>query len=249
MFENLKAKDAIEHEGDSLGGGSYTVATDTYKLATDMAYFSKSKGGALSFNIVLKGQNGETVKQTWWVASGDAKGNKNFYTDTKGKDHYLPDFTSANNFCLLACGKEISELKAEEKQIMLYDFDEGKEVPTKKDVAMELLGKEVVVAVEKQIVDKTVKSGEKDSFGKDIYVPTGETREQNQIVKSFSAKDNRSAAEIRAEVDEAVFHDAWVEKNKGNVNDLSTGVADSGTNGAPGDADTATSGKTTPSLF
>lgn len=242
MFDNLKSNDDIEHEGDSLGGGSYTVATDTYKLATDMAYFSKSQGGALSFNVVLKGQNGETVKQTWWVASGDAKGNKNFYTDKKGKNHYLPDFTSANNFCLLACGKEISALKVEEKQIMLYDFSERKEVPTKKDVAMEVLGKEVVVAVEKQIVDKTANDGSGN------YIPTGDTREQNQIVKSFSAKDNRSAAEIRAEVDVAEFHDAWVEKNKGTVNDMSTGVAASGTEGAPGD-DTAAGAGTTKSLF
>lgn len=242
MFDNLKSNEEIEHEGDSLGGGSYTVATDTYKLAADMAYFSKSKGGALSFNVVLKGQNGETVKQTWWVASGDAKGNKNFYTDKKGKNHYLPDFSAANNFCLLACGKEISALKVEEKQIKLYDFAERKEVPTKKDVAMEVLGKEVVVAVEKQIVDKTANDGSGN------YLPTGETREQNQIVKSFSAKDNRSAAEIRAEVDTAEFHDAWVEKNKGTVNDMSTGVAAGGTDGAPGNDDTATDGETK-SLF
>jgi hypothetical protein len=233
MFDNLKTNDELEDEKDSLGGGSYTVNTDTYKLAADMAYFDKSKGGALSFNIVMKGQNGETVKQQWWVASGDAKGNKNYYTDKKGKNHYLPDFSAANNFCLLACGKEISELKTEEKQIMLYDFEERKEVPTKKQVAMEVLGKEVIVAVEKQIVDKTANDGSGN------YLPTGETREQNQIVKSFSAKDNRSAAEIRAEESEALFHDAWVEKNKGNVNDMSTGVAEGGTDGAPGDADTA----------
>jgi len=227
MFDNLKSNDAIEHEGDSLGGGGYIVATDTYSLAVDMAYFDKSKGGALSFNVVLKGQNGETVKQQWWVASGDAKGNKNFYTDKNGKDHYLPDFSSANNFCLLACGKEISALKTEEKQIMLYDFAERKEVPQKKQVAMEVLGKSIVVAVEKQIVDKTANDGSGN------YLPTGETREQNQIVKSFSAKDKRSAAEVRAEVDVAEFHDAWVEKNKGTVNDLSTGVAAGGTEGAP----------------
>lgn len=233
MFDNLKSNDAIEHEGDSLGGGSYTVATDAYELATDIAYFDKSKGGALSFNVVLKGQNGETVKQQWWVASGDAKGNKNFYTDKKGKDHYLPDFSAANNFCLLACGVELSALKTEEKQIMLYDFAERKELPQKKQVAMQVLGKNIIVAVEKQIVDKTANDGSGN------YLPTGETREQNQIVKSFSAKDKRSAAEVRAEVETAEFHDAWVEKNKGTVNDMSTGVAAGGTDGAPGDADTA----------
>jgi len=243
MFENLKSNDAIEHEGDSLGGGGYIVNTDAYKLAIDMAYFDKSKGGALSFNVVLKGQNNETVKQQWWVASGDAKGNKNFYVDKKGKEHYLPDFSSANNFCLLACGKEISALKTEEKQIMLFDFTERKEVPQKKQVAMEVLGKEVVVAVEKQIVDKTANDGNGN------YLPTGETREQNQIVKSFSAKDNRSAAEVRAEVDTAEFLEAWLEKNKGTVNDMSTGVAAGGTDGAPGDADTAAGAGTTKSLF
>jgi len=243
MLDNLKSNDSIEHEGDSLGGGSYIIATDTYRLTTDMAYFDKSKNGATSFNVVLKGKNGETVKQTWWVASGNAKGNKNFYTDKNGKDHYLPDFSSANNFCLLACGKEISALKTEEKQIMLYDFTERKEVPTKKMVAMDVLQTETIVAVEKQIVDKTVDDGSGN------YLPTGETREQNQIMKTFSVKDKRSAAEVRAELpaEEASFHDDWVEKNKGTVNDLSTGVAAGGTEGAPGDADTA--GGETKSLF
>lgn len=247
MLDNLKTNDAIEHEGDSLGG-SYTVPTNAYKLACDMAYFDKSAGGAMSFNVTLKGPKKETVKQTWWVASGDTKGNQNFYVDKKGKEHYLPDFSAANNFCLLACGKEISELKTEEKMINLYDFTERKEVPTKKMVAMELLSKDVVVAVEKQIVDKTAATGEQDDKGKPIYAPTGETREQNVIVKSFSAKDNRSAAEIRAEVTTAEFLDAWVEKNKDNVNDLSVGVTDEGTDGAPV-ADDATPAGTTQSLF
>jgi len=243
MLENLKSNDTIEHEGDSLGGGGYIVDTNTYRLATDIAYFDKSKGGATSFNVVLKGKDGETVKQTWWVASGNAKGNKNFYTDKNGKDHYLPDFTSANNFCLLACGKEISALRVEEKTLSLYDFTERKEVPTKKMVAMDVLTKEVIVAVEKQIVDKTANDGSGN------YLPTGETREQNQIVKSFSVKDKRSAAEVRAELsaEEATFHDDWVEKNKGTVNDMSTGIAAGGTEGTPGDD--AAGGKETKSLF
>lgn len=245
MLDSLKTTAAIEHEGDSLGGGSYILATDVYNLVVDMAYFEKAKSGALSFNVVLKGQNKETVRQKWWVASGDAKGNKNFYTDKKGKDHYLPDFTSANNFCLLACGKEISELNVEEKMLNLYDFEQRKEVPTKKDVGMDVLGKEVVVAVEKQIVDKTANDGAGN------YLPTGEIRETNQIVKSFSPKDGRSAAEIRAELPaaEASFQESWIEKNKGTVNDLSTGVAAGGTDGAPGVDSAAPASGETKSLF
>lgn len=219
MFDNLKTDDAIAHEGDYLGG-SRILDTDAYTLAIDVAYLDVSKGGANSVNVVLKSQDGKLVRQQWWVTSGTAKGCKNYY-EKDGKKSYLPGFSAANNFALLAVGEELSTLaeRSEEKVLNLYDFEARKEVPTKKKVLTGLLGAEITVGVERQKVDKTAKNDA------GAYVPTGETREQNEIVKSFRAKDGLTATEIRAGETEAVFLSKWVDQNKGNIRDLSTGEA------------------------
>lgn len=245
MFDNLRVDDTIVHDGDFLGGGSYLLDTDAYTMAIDMAYIDKSKGGAMSLNLVLKGKNNETIRQQWWMTSGEAKGCKNYYEDKKGTKNYLPGFSAANNFTLLAIGKDISSVNTEEKVLSLYDYGQRKEVPTKKQVIVELLGAEIIVGVEKQTVDKTAKN---EATGN--YEPTGETRQVNEIVKSFRAKDSLSAAEIRAEATEAVFLPKWVEKNKGNVVDKSIGVAASkGSTGVAGAPTQSGSTSETKSLF
>jgi len=74
------------------------------------------------------------------------------------------------------------------------------------------------------------------------YEPTGETREQNEVVKIFSAKENnyrKTVTEIRAKTDEAAFYDKWVTENQGQVVNKAKGTAKTGaTQGMPGAADT-----------
>ena len=251
MFENLQLKDTIEHDGDFVGGGSRVLETDVYPLTIDMAYMDVSTGGAMSFNITLKGKNKEVLRETMYITSGTAKGCKNTYVNKKTQqEHYLPGFSQANNLCLLAIGKNISELVPEDKVLSLYDHTAKKEMPQTKKVLTALLGAAISVAVEKQIVDKTAKSGEQDSFGNDIYVATGETREQNEIIKTFQAVTNLTAAEIRAKITEPTFMTKWIELNKGNVKDKSTGIpANVGAVGIPSGAAAATPAGQTVSLF
>ena len=80
--------DVEASDKDVLAGGGFTKPTGVYDMIVDTAYMGKSQKGAVSLNLILKSaQSGDntTFRQTLWVASGDAKGNKNYYVDKNNK--------------------------------------------------------------------------------------------------------------------------------------------------------------------
>jgi hypothetical protein len=246
MFENLKTDESIAEDTDFIGGNS-ALESDIYTFVIDMAYIDKSSGGAMSLNLHLKTMQGQNLKQTIYITSGDAKGNRNYFMVKKnnqetGEKRYLPGFNIANAICLLAIGKEISTIPSEEKTINIYDFAQKKEVEVKKQVLMSLLGADIDLGVIKQIVDKK----QKDDNG--IYVSTGETRIENEIDKVFRTRDGMTVAEIKALSEEAAFHDKWLEKNKGQTKDLSTKTDSGASTGLPTGTST-TEAANTASLF
>lgn len=216
MFENLKTDDAVIADKDVIGGNSFgPLETDVYDFTIEVAYVDQSAGGAMNLNLWLKDRQGNSLRQTVYMTSGTAKGGKNTY-EVKGKDgkptgerRYLPGFTVANDLCLLAIGKEIADLTAEEKVLNIFNFDLKKEVPTKKQVLTALTGAEISLGVVKQLENKNAKNDQ------GAYVPTGEYREVNEIDKVFRTKDDMTVSEITAESTEAVFRAKWLEKNKG----------------------------------
>lgn len=244
ILSTLTTDNSIENEKDSLGGG-YILDSGLYNHTIAMAYISKSSGGALGLVLTLKGTDNKEHRQTLWMTSGTAKGGKNYY-ERDGKKNYLPGFLAANSLALLTVGKEISELDTEEKVVNVYSSEARAEVPTKVDVVMDLLGKEIITGVIRQIVDKTAKADNGQ------YLPTGETREENEIDKFFRASDRKTTTEIRAQVEEAKFIDSWKEKFEGQIRDKSTKGGAVGKVGSPRTAATnAASGtkKPTQSLF
>lgn len=241
LLANLASNDEIADEIDSVGG-SRTLESGLYPCTVTLAFLQKSQGGALGLNLHLD-SDGREIRQTLWVTSGDAKGNKNYYSDKKGDKKYLPGFNHANSLCLLTVGKEIAQLETEEKTVKLYNKDAGAEVPTKVDMLTDLIGQEVLVGLVKQTVDKTAKNDA------GVYVPTGETREENEIDKLFRASDRKTTAEIRAQADEATFADTWAKKWDGVTKDKTTKNTGSAA-GAPKGAGVAQpSKKPTTSLF
>ena len=237
LLSQLSTDSNIADEKDSVGGGSRVRESGLYPMTVALAYLTKSKGESLALNLVLKDSAGE-VKQQQWMTSGKEKGCKNFY-EKDGEKFYLPGFLQANALALLTLGKEISQLDTEPKVVNLYNFDAKAEVPTKVDMIMDLVGTEILVGLIKQTVDKNVK----DATGN--YVPSGETRDENEVDKMFRMKDRMTTAEIRAQAEEAVFHETWSTKWAGQTKDKSTKGA--GTAGAPKPA--AAAGKPTSSLF
>jgi len=232
LLSGLKTNETIEAEKDTLGGTSFIVESGLHDLTIDMAFVGKSTGGAMSLTIHAKNAE-STVRNTLWITSGDAKGNLPYFVNKAGKKQFLPGYSIANSLCLLTIGKEISELETEEKVINLYDFDAGKEVPTKVQCLVDLLGQEVTLGMIKQIVDKNVK----DNSGN--YVPSGETREENEIDKVFRASDGLTVTEVLAEATEPVFKNTWSEKNTGVTRNKAKGAgANASVAGAPTPAPT-----------
>ena len=177
-FATLTTDESIGEERDSVGTGG-VLESGIYKATVTLAYLNKSAGGALGLVLNLKTDTGREIRQTLWMASGDAKGNKNFFEAKDGSRQYLPGFNHAQSLALLTIGKEISALETETKLVNVYNADAKAEMPTKVEVAVELLGQEILVGLIKQIVDKTEKND------KGAYIPTGETREENEIDKLF----------------------------------------------------------------
>jgi hypothetical protein len=220
ILSNLTTDETIANEKDSIGGGSRTIDSGIYEATIVHAYVTKSAGGAVGMVVNMKTDAGQELRQTFWMTSGTAKGCKNYYEDKNGDKQYLPGFILANSLCLLTVGQEISALETEQKVIPLYNVEAKSEIPTKVDMLMDLVGKQVVAAVMKQIVDKTKKN---ETSG--LYEPTGETREENEIDKFFRQRDRMTTAEIRAKAEAATFVNTWAEKWTGKVRDKSKGAA------------------------
>lgn len=244
LLSTLKSDASIANERDSLGG-SRVLDTNVYKFKVQHAYATKSSGGAVGLAVNLKGEAGQELRQTFWMTSGTAKGCKNFYEDKNGEKQYLPGFILANSLCLLTVGQEISSLDTETKVIPLYNADAKAEVPTKVDMIMDLIGKEILAAVVRQTVDKTKKN---DATG--VYEPTGETREENEIEKFFRERDRMTTAEIRAQAETASFIDTWITKNAGVVRNKAKGsTGNAGSAGLPVAPAAPANKKPTSSLF
>ncbi|AGH57065.1 hypothetical protein VPMG_00088 [Vibrio phage VBP32] len=227
LFDKMKNTDVKVEEAKDVLGGSGPLDTDVYNCKIKLAYVDYSKGGAMSVNFDLETDTGRKLRSQQWVTSGDAKGNKNYYVDRNGKNQHLPGYVLVNDIAVLTTDTRLEDLEPEEKVISLYDFQAGKEVPQQKNVLTELIGQDITLAVEKQIVDKNVQ----DASG--AYVPSGETREINEVVKAFHAEYGVTVGEAKMGLKEADFRDRWADKNRGNVRNKAKGAADGAQSGAP----------------
>jgi hypothetical protein len=240
LLAALSTDASIEEEKDSVGSAG-ALESGLYNATVALAYITKSQGGAMGLVLNLKTSAGREIRQTLWMTSGTAKGGKNYY-EKDGEKHYLPGFNHANSLALLTCGTEISAMETEVKVVNVYSAEAKSEVPTKVDMLMDLIGKEIIVGLIKQTVDKT----KKNDAG--VYEPTGETRDENEIDKLFRAKDRMTTAEIRAQAETAGFIDTWDAKWSGKTRDRVKGAA--GTPGAPkAPGAAAAAKKPTTSLF
>lgn len=190
---------------DSLGGG-YTKPTGLYPCTIDMAYMDKSRGGALSLNLHLKLASDQSViRQTLWVTSGDAKGNKNYYVNQNGKKFLLPGMQLADQIARIAAGAPMSECNVESKTVKLWDRDAGAEKPREVPVVTSLLGQPILIGLMKHRENRNVNDGSGN------YVPSKEERIFNEIDKVFHP-DGYSVTEKEAGAEEAKFHQQWAAK-------------------------------------
>lgn len=224
FLKNLgQQTDDIKEEEDTLGGGARDSAV--YDCTIKSAYLGVSQGGANSITIVAKDKNSShEFRETLWVTN---KKGEPFY-EYNGEKRYLPGYNVANAIAGLAAGYALSDLDTEEKKLMIYDFDEKKEVPTEVECLVDLHGCDIAFGIIKEIQDKTKKN---DATGE--YEPTGETREVNVIDKVFHAESGMTLAEMKAESEEAVFLEKWKGKWEGQTRNKAKGVQGGSKSGAP----------------
>ena len=239
-FAKLTTDETIANERDVLSAGG-PLESGLYPAKVEAAYIKTSDGGAVALSVILKVGNRE-VREDWWSASGNTKGNKNYYMDKDGNKQYLPGFLMARSLALLTVGKELDELETETKTIKLYSSEAKAEVPTKVQMMTDLVGQEILVGVIRQTVDKTTKNAE------GIYVPTGETRDENTVDKLFRAADRKTFQEIAAQA-EASFADRWEAQKAGKTVNRAKGASGGGTAGAPNRPAANSAGKPKTSLF
>jgi hypothetical protein len=212
----LKSDQNVALDVNRTGVSFGPLDSNIYSLTVEQAYMTQSKGGAYALNLEAVTDTGAKLKQQFWMTSGTAKGCSPYYTDKDGNKKPLPGFTQANTLSLLTVGKEISEVETEDRIIKLWDYSQSKEVPTSVQSFDDLIGQEFKAGVLKQVVDKNVK----DASGN--YVPSGETREINEIDKIFRARDDMSYVEIIAQAEEAGYIHTWLKNNLDKVVDKST---------------------------
>jgi hypothetical protein len=246
LLSTLNTEGDIAEDGDRLGG-SGPLDTNVYPFKVGMAYTGQSTGGAMSLTVHLASDADRDLRQTIYLTSGKAKGQKPYYETKDGDRKWLPGFTLGNHLALMTTGKEIKDLATEEKVVALWNREAGAEVPTKVQVVTAMIGQEILAAVWRQTVDKNVKNDAGD------YVPSGETRDENEIEKFFHAGTRMTVAEAKSgAVEKGAFIDQWIEKYAGQVKDKSTKVAATGASpafaGAAAAANSPT-GKPTESLF
>lgn len=240
MFGNLTT-DGLEESGDRLGGG-FLFESGVYTGTVKMAYAGKASQSEATSITVLIDFDGREFRETLWVTN---RNGENSYADKKdaNKKHPLPGFTMVDDLCLVTTGHGLADQNVEEKVVKIYDFEHRKDMPTNVPVLVDLIGKPITAAVLKQTVDKQ----KKNDAG--VYVNTGETREENTVDKFFHTESRRTVTEIKQGIEEAIFIDAWDQKNKGKTRNRAKGGADNGKAGAPGAGAPGAAQKPKQSLF
>lgn len=226
IFSNL-TNEGLEESQDRLGGYS-PLDTDIYLATIKMAYGGQSTGGAKSVTVVADVETPSGTKEYRETVYITKKSGENFFMQNDKKVP-LPGFTTIDELCLVTTNNPLAAQGHEDKVVNIYDSESQSEKPTSVPMLMDLLGKQVYLAIEQATENKREKQG-------NDYVPTANTRQTNSIQKVFNHPTKLTVPEARQGISEPVFFDSWLQKNKGTVRDRTDknlGSASSGTPGSP----------------
>lgn len=224
LFKNLTT-DGLEAATDNAGFSKYE--SDIYPAVIKAAYAGKSEGGAHNVTLLLD-INGRPYTETIYITN---KKGENFFLNKQDptKKVPLPGFTIIDDVCWVTSEKSLAEQDTEERVIKLYNYDEKKEIPTKVEMLVDLIGLKLDVAILKSLQNKKKKN---DATG--AYEAIAETQEVNNIEKVFHQETGLTMVEIRNEMKEPDFRNTWLTRNKGVTRDKTEKVAaGAGTAGAP----------------
>jgi len=248
------AKEKVE---DDFLAGSGILDTDMYLAKIKTAYIGKAASSEARNVTLLLDINGREYRSQIWVSN---RAGEVTYKDKKtDEDKNLPGFNQVNSLCLLVAGQEMGAMDVEELTVKLYDFESKRELPQAVDCFTALHGEDVMVAMQRQTVDKQAKN---DATG--AYENTGEVRDQNEVVKFFANGPTVTISEVaefvkslggdfddvindgdvlkaitRMDADAGAYAEKWLERNKGQTYNKSSGKKAAGSpfSGGSGSSD------------
>lgn len=231
IMDNVVESKGVVDDGDRIGGFQ-VWPSGLYKTVIDEAYMTVSSGGAVGLATTLKNDKGNIYKETFWVVTKKGK----TYWERDGVRHNIPGFNQAKHLCLLTTGKDLAALEdtIETKIINERSRETGEIGQKKVEMVMGLLGKPINVGIISCIVDKNIQDSN------DNWVPSGETREQNEIDKFFDSETNRTYSEIKAGKQNPDFAAEWTNNWNGKTKTKAKGLPGAGNSPATGGAQPAT---------
>jgi hypothetical protein len=209
---DLFASDAdTEESGDVLPSAGFgPLDTGLYKMGITLAYLSESKNGAHGLNLHLKNADGSgpVVRQTLWMTSGKAKGQRNSYVDDNGVKHKLPGMEQADNLHALLTGVMLIDADSEEKTVKLWNPATSKEENTPVTVIKGLMNQPVLIGLHKNRDNKMILD---KATSKYVADPSGKDRVYNEINKFFDADTGLTYAEKKAKTTDPAYLAKWKE--------------------------------------
>ena len=231
LMDSVTEDKNVVDDGDRIGGFQIWPS-GLYKTKIDEAFMTVSNEGAIGLAVTLKNDKGNIYKEIFWVVGKKGK----TYWERDGVRHNIPGFDRAKHLCLLTTGKTLKELEdtVEVKIINERNRDTSEMGQKKVDMVMGLLDQEINVGIIANIVDKNIKDD------KGNWVPSGETREQNEIDKFFDSETNLTYSEIKAGKTEPDFAAEWANNWNGKTKNKARGLPGTGNAPATGGAKPAT---------
>lgn len=230
LLKRVKRTTAAPTEERDVLGGRKVFETNVYSLEIKQAFIFVNSNGSTGCRIDGKFEDGQDYSNTLWIA--DRKGN-NYYIDKKDKSQkLLPAYIMLNTILQLVAEKSIDDpdsLETSEKVVKMGETNQSVEVLD------DLTGAVILIALEKQRKNKTVKGTLPD--GKEGYVPTNEIIFENELVKVFCGSEDAygfTLNELLADAAEPEFMSKWLEKNKDKEIDRFKPVAENASPAAAG---------------
>ena len=191
MFDNITVDEEIKVEEQEVKvAQSWIKESGAYDVEVKMFRFKQSAGGAYGFVIDMETEDGAKISYDEWFTNRE--GGSTYIGKQDGKKHDLPGMAKLKNISRALTGNALAFQKVEKKTVGIYDFNAKASVDTKVDVFTEALGNKVKILVQRVLVNKSEKSGDK-------WVPTAETREENTIVAWCDPETGKTFSELSTE--------------------------------------------------
>jgi len=217
-LSNLAINTPVVIEEEDVIRKGYIKESGVYEAVIKMVYVLPNPatiGFALEFDL---GAAEGTYKENVYIsrkrqldANGVAIGEPEFTFQRNGSSVPMMGYTVMNALTQAAVGQKLDQLTTEPKTVNVYNKDAKKDLPQTMEVVTSLIGKKVIIGLMQEYVDKNKQVGDK-------WIPSGEARLSNRIVRVFNSA-GLTVTEVANGVVTPTFMPKWVEHVKGYIKD------------------------------